>query len=56
MEIFILLIQPNNSDSKNVSISGVYDTSQKAEIAMQDLLSQGKWLSDEIQIIIQNVQ
>ena len=56
MEIFIILLQPNNSDSKNVSIVGVYDTYQKAELITQDLISSGKWLSDELQIIPQNAQ
>lgn len=56
MDIFILLVQPNNSDSKNVTIMGVYDTYEKAELISQELVSSGKWLSDELQIIPQNVQ
>lgn len=56
MEIFIILLQPNNADSKNVSIIGVYDTSQKAELIAQELISSGKWFSDEIQIVPQNIQ
>jgi len=56
MDIFIILLQPNNSDSKNVGIIGVYDTVQKADSAMQELISSGKWQTDELQVIPQTVQ
>jgi hypothetical protein len=56
MEIWLVLITPQTEYNTSYTISGAFDSEQKAQIELQDLATSGKYLLDELRIISMTVQ
>lgn len=56
MNIWIVLIVPQNTITHSAIVDSVYDSSARAEQQVADLINSGKWTSDEIFLIPQQVQ
>jgi hypothetical protein len=56
MEIWLVLITPQVEDNTSYTISGAFDSEQKAQIEFQDLATSGKYLIDELRIVPMIVQ
>ena len=56
MNIWIVLIVPQNTITHSAIVDSVYDSSARAEQQVADLINSGKWTSDEVFLIPQQVQ
>jgi len=56
MNIWIVLIVPQNTTIPSAIVDSVYDSSVTAEQKIAELINSGKWTEDEVFLVPQQVQ
>jgi hypothetical protein len=56
MNIWIVLIVPQNTTSSSAIVNSVYDSESAAEQQITELINSNKWTQDEVFLVPQQVQ